>query len=290
MGRRAGTPTQEHLRRNQAQKGGNPARVRMLSSRVFCPQCGATLRLHRHRAPRVSRYICSRYHDFTPDGARQCVPTGYALPTVEDCVVQAIEDARDRPDAIQSAMRDALSAYRSADVDEVAGSATAWRQEKRAVESALQSLAAEEVAAVQGQIAGIRAGASPDAYAAAFADIAARRKDLQDRRGHLARQIELSGRGKTGTGKTGAAGRESDAELLARAWNDVRRVMTSADVSGSVKRDAIGALIEKVVPLRRREATRSTVYFLPGVFTYPPSEGHDTLVSICALSQNTTSK
>jgi hypothetical protein len=35
------------------------------------------------------------------------------------------------------------------------------------------------------QVAGIRAGGSADAYAAAFADIAARRKDLEYRRGAL---------------------------------------------------------------------------------------------------------
>ena len=43
-------------------------------------------------------------------------------------------------------------------------------------------LDAEEQATVQAQIAGIQVGASPNAYAA---DIAARRKDLEDRCGVL---------------------------------------------------------------------------------------------------------
>ena len=48
------------------------------------------------------------------------------------------------------------------------------------LDQASAQLKTEEAAAVQAQIAGIMRGILPDAYAEAFADIAARRKDMED--------------------------------------------------------------------------------------------------------------
>ena len=55
--------------------------------------------------------------------------------------------------------------------------------ELRRVDSALNKLRTDEMNVIQAQIAGIRSGASPSAYAEVFADIVAERKDIEDRRG-----------------------------------------------------------------------------------------------------------
>jgi hypothetical protein len=48
------------------------------------------------------------------------------------------------------------------------------------IQKALEDLKAEERATAQAQVAAIRADAAPDAFASLFADIAARRKVLQE--------------------------------------------------------------------------------------------------------------
>jgi hypothetical protein len=67
----------------------------------------------------------------------------------------------------------ALHAYRDAGMEETPDRNLGG--ELKHVDIALARLKTEEVAAIQAQIAGIRAGASADAYASVFADIAARR-------------------------------------------------------------------------------------------------------------------
>ena len=57
-----------------------------------------------------------------------------------------------------------------------------------------------------GRIAGIRAGASPDAYAEVFAAIATRRKDVEDRRGGLSAQMRRGGKAEAGMQEGDASG------------------------------------------------------------------------------------
>ena len=82
---------------------------------------------------------------------------------------------------MQPFVREALAAYATPEAPHAGPDAL--RRELRDLDAALTELNAQETASIQAQIAGIRAGASPDAYAAVFADLAARRKDLEDRRG-----------------------------------------------------------------------------------------------------------
>lgn len=95
------------------------------------------------------------------------------------------------------------------------------------------------------------AGGSPDACAEAFASSAARRKDLENRRGLIAMRLRPQG-----------AGRPSP-----RNWNDealrsVTKILDSPVISTAGKRCLIGQVVEKVVP--RKDG--ADVIFVPTTF------------------------
>ncbi|MBV9851042.1 MAG: recombinase family protein [Armatimonadetes bacterium] len=255
---------QVRLRENKARKGGNPQRVRMLTGRVFCPHCGATLTLgttkRRDRRGNIvgkpQNYVCYAYmnslrRDARPGGVLTpaCVPTAYAGEIVERDTATAVGDAAHHPESIA----EVLAVY----APEPPAPPEQARRELAAVDKALQDLASQEAAAVQAQIAGIRAGASPDAYAAVFADLAARRKDMEGRRGALSRSVREAGRGK--------AAAPDGAALTRQALEDAWQVLTSPKVPGAVKRDIVATVVEKVVPRREGERVITDVFFLPGV-------------------------
>ena len=266
---------QVRLTENKAKKGGNPQRVRMLAGRVLCPHCGAGLvcgsQKRRNRRGEIiavpQRYACGHYmRSVQKMGTPQCEPTGYYVAEVEQAPIAAILDAAQRPEVLAAAALAYSEPFPNED-----GAADA-RCELAAVDQALAKIGKEEGATVQAQIAGIMAGADPGAYAAAFADLAARRKDMEDRRGALSRLVRAEKPGRTSGGKsTGARERgeeETGAEGVAldrQALADTVRVLTSPDVPGAVKRDAIGHLIESVTPRREAGGMETTVRFLPGV-------------------------
>ncbi len=273
---------QTRLVENKAKKGGNPQRVRMLAGRIFCPHCGQGLvcgssRGRSRRGEKVDkpqRYCCSAYmKSVQKTGTPVCEPTGYYVQDVEASVTLALLDACQRP----AAVREAIRVYAKPDPG-APGSAEQSRRELTAIDKALTALGGEEAATVQGQIAGIQAGASPTAYAGAFADIAARRKDLEDRRGSLSRRIHSE----RSQGKSVPA--LPTQALEQRAWKDAARVLSSPDVPGHVKRDALACLVESAVPSRAEGSPRTemvtTVRFLPGVLEDEGEEGAETLQTI----------
>ena len=129
------------------------------------------------------------------------------------------------------------------------------------LDTALSSLTGQEAAAVQAQIAGILAGASPDAYAAAFADIAARRKDLEDRRGLLSRQL-----GSVHAPKKSKTAQASRAALEAQALEDAALVLLAPDVPGVVKRGILSKVITRV-ECGTGENREETQVYVPKEFT-----------------------
>ena len=275
---------QARLAANKAKKGGNPARVRMLAGRILCPYCGGTLgagsKTRRSRqgvlgaAPQ--RYICLRYMKTVQQtGSGECEAIGYACEDVEAAVIAAILDAAKRPHALAEALR----AYR-AKLPAQAPAPDA-RQEMKRLDKALSDLAEKQAATVQAQISGIMQGAPADAYAAAFADLAAQRKDLEDRRGLLSRQLRAEQPRK-------AQGKEIDAlpeeqHIEQQALVDIVRVLASPTLLGSVKRDALAWLIEDVTPrrdTRPREDMVTAVRFVPGALNAEGLDMGETMQSI----------
>lgn len=117
---------------------------------------------------------------------------------MEQATLNAVQEAWERPDAIAAA----LAVYQQAERQAPAADP---RRELKALDKALAQVKAEEAAAVQAQIAAIMRGLSPDAYAEAFASIAARRKDMEDRRGVLAASLSRSRDAKAGECNTPSA-------------------------------------------------------------------------------------
>ncbi len=231
------------LTENKRQHGGNPWRTRMLSGLVACAHCGrpmvacngsrTTRRGKTYHNP--DRYYCG--HDrrtFTATGAHPCSPTHYLLEQTEQAVLLALGEICARPEVV----RFALETYsRQAGP---APSRDVLRAELSAVDKSLAGVKQQEAAAVQAQIAGIIAGASPDAYAEAFASLAARRKDLEDERGRLSAQIAPS--------RAPLPAEPLDTETLtAQVLTDIHAVLTSPLVAGQKKRSLVRTVVEKVV-------------------------------------------
>ncbi len=127
------------------------------------------------------------------------------------------------------------------------------RKELQAIDRALEQLGQEQTAAVKAQISGIMQGASPDAYAEVFADIAARRKDMEERRGALNRAAKVQK--SAGAVRQEAASRET-------FLRDVQTSLTSPYITEAEKRALVGRVVEKVVC----QKDGADVVFMPGLF------------------------
>ena len=137
------------------------------------------------------------------------------------------------------------------------------KDELKAVQAAIRQLKGEEAAAVQGQIAGIRAGASADAYALVFADIAHRRQELEAQRRMLA-SATAAERGE----ETKIPGKSAECQLIEQALADANGALTDPEVPALEKRNLIGALIQKVIPNK----DGADIHFVPGAFVGPEDE------------------
>ena len=235
----------------KARHGGDPKRMRMLSGLCFCPHCGARTwtKYQQANGKTYCYYWCgtrSKSRNFP--GERPCQPDLYPIAVVEQATVKAVREAWERPDAIAAA----LAVYQKGERQEPD---TDPRRELEALDNALAQVKAEEGAAVQAQIAGIMRGLSPDAYAEAFTGIAARRKDMEDRRGVLAASISRTRNQKAG-------GRSTPKLLMSRALEDAVTALTDEDVTGPEKRMLLGTIVEKVIPHKEG----ADVFFAPSIF------------------------
>lgn len=245
---------QAKLASNKALRGGNPKRARMLSGRVLCPVCGGGMQAGPKSSGGRIYYACGRHRKSRDEiGTSVCHASLYEIAVTEQAVMAAVEDACTRPEAIAAA----VAAY--AGSQEKGLDATEVRHELNSIDRMLKELADQEAATVAAQVRGIMAGASADAYAVFFADIAAKRKDLEDRRGQLTTRLNMRRLGR----KSPQLIRSDRQKHLI----DTREVLTSEDVSGAEKRDLLGTIIEKVVC----QKGGADIYFLPGVV------GDDTL-------------
>lgn len=261
---------------NRTYQGGNPKRARMLSGRAFL-SCGhgAVYQPASGRSP--AYYHCGlRQRALRTVGAAGsgCEADCCRADVAERSVAFAFLSAARDPKALADAQR-LYEGRKEAAATEHSPEA---RRELAALDRDLTRLRNEEAAAVQAQIAGIRAGASPDAYAAAFADIAARRKDMEDRRGRLSRALAAQ-RPQAGTDGPRRGIGEPGEDLSLKALADAALVLSAPDMPGETKRDIVGMVVERVVC--RRDGAE--VHFLPGFglssFGINPSgqEGKETI-------------
>ncbi len=241
----------QRLKENKVLRGGNPARVRMLTGRVFCPECGASLHAqgvsHINGKEYGPNYACGRYRRaMCNTGKRECLPTAYSIREAEEAVILTILKACQQPEAIRAA----IAEYQDAAVDRLRTGDT--RIEITRIDAALTQLAADETATVRAQIAGIQSGASANVYAEVFSDLAARRKDMENRRGELSKAL-------VDPNKKPKAQQVGTRAIL----SDVQLALESSNLSGAEKRDMAGRIIEKVVCQKEG----ADVYLKPELFT-----------------------
>ena len=255
---------QRRMGMNRTYQGGNPQRARMLSGRAFLP-CGHSAIYQPASGRSPAYYHCGvRQRRRTVGGAvgegDGCVADCCRADMAERSVVFAfLEAARD-----PQALADARHLYESRQRAAVPEGGPDARRELAALDRALSGLAQEDLLAVQAQIAGMRAGASPDAYAAVFADLAARRKDMEDRRGRLSLVLtsatQTSRRPQPGANSLRRGVEGPGEDLALKALADAALVLSAPDVPGETKRDIVGLVVEWVVC--RKDGAE--VHFLPG--------------------------
>lgn len=261
---------------NRTYQAGNPQRARMLSGRAFLP-CGHSAIYQPASGRSPAYYHCGvRQRALRTVGAAKgsiegpiagagCEAGCCRADVAERSVAFAFLSAARDPQALADARRLYAGKARAAAGPEGGPDA---RRELAALDRALAGLAKEDVLAVQAQMAGMRAGASPDAYAAVFADLAARRKDMEDRRGRLSRALTAQ-RPQAGAGGPRRGIGEPGEDLALKALADAALVLGAPDVPGETKRDIVGMVVERVIC--RKDGAE--VHFLPGF----GSQGADTL-------------
>ena len=240
---------QERMVQMRTFQGGNPRQVQMLSGKVYCPHCGSQAIVKHQKANGVTYryYLCGaqrRSRVLGPE--RPCVGDLYPIHETEQAALAALKKVLTCPDSVT----EALALHR-----EGAGSEKLTPDEVRCrlreMDAALMQLKGEEQSAVHAQLAGIRAGASPDAYAAVFADIATRRKDLEAKRGML-----------SGPPRRPKAGKTGDADVMAGMLKAALAVLSDPAVPGAEKRGVLSPIVERVI-CRKGGAD---VIFAPGLF------------------------
>jgi site-specific DNA recombinase len=227
---------QKRLETMQVSHGGNPKRAHMLSGLCVCPLCGvrAVIKYQKAGGKTYSYYWCStRKKSRNLPGERPCQGDLYPLAVVEEATIQAVREAYQHPAALSAALR----VYRKR--QRPAQSAAETRREIESLEAELKAVRSEEGLAVQAQIAGIRAGASADAYTAVFAQIAARRSDLEGRIASLRGALSAPAGRERGRG---------DQALMKSALEDAATALADEYVAGAEKRAVLGTVVEKVLP------------------------------------------
>ncbi len=217
---------------NRARLSGNPRRIYLLSGLPVCPVCGNRMALTRKTYASGTRryYVCSKYQNAVLcAGEKRCSPKSFAVEKIEDAVVRAIMDAVERPDVVRAARQAYKEPISRTELDP--------RAELVRLDDVLRELDDQEQALIRAQVAGIRAGASPNAYAAAFADLAGRRKDFEDRRGQLASIIRRP------PTQANPSNKDFDLQVIA----DIDMALKSDLVPKEDRRRLIRTVVEKVV-------------------------------------------
>lgn len=172
---------QERLKSNRNRQSGNPTRLKMLPGFIHCPECDSSMvyKPERNRKGLMlpAHYTCGKHiKKQRLEGEAFCNAKTYRQSVQENAVVTAVSDAVQHPEWIEPA----LETYRKA--KRMPHEVVDHRKELQAVERTLKDIETKQGAAVKAQIAGIMAGASPDAYAGVFAEIAEERVSCQKNR------------------------------------------------------------------------------------------------------------
>jgi site-specific DNA recombinase len=261
---------QERLSKMKSARGGNPKRMQMLSGLCRCPICGgnAINKYQQANGKKYSYYICSKFSGSRDvPGQRLCKGDLYPMPRVEAAVLQFLENAWQKPNALAEAVITYQKNNSSPHADKVD------LHDLHQIENSLNDLKKEQDTVVKAQIAGMKSGLSADAYDSEFSIIKIRKKELEDQRKSLKRVLS------NGSGKNPLL--SPDASIILS--EQVRRVhdMLSGDtLTGSEKRELVGTVIDNVVCQKEG----ADVFLTPSAIAYSGSEtatNHLTFYTTC---------
>lgn len=208
---------QSRLADNKKRLSGPKGRRYLLSGIVRCMATG--------NRKAASRTKWALYYTCASNNYGRCSCSKLRADVIEPIAKMVIRLLAHSPELV----KEALEAYseKPKETDEIE------------IRRALESLADREKATVQAQIAGIQAGVDPSLYTAAFADIAANRKVLQERLSAL-----------TAHESTNASVPINAADLLAEAALDVEEVLLSddQDVNLAQKNAYLSRVIHAIYP------------------------------------------
>jgi hypothetical protein len=182
-------------------------------------------------------------HSYYCREKRVCHAPSYGGLTAEQTVYSILQALIRRPEAMELA----LLAYQEEQGGDGAGNTRAGLLKE------LTTLQEKEKATVRAQIAGIQAGADPAAYEGIFAEIAARRRELQRRLAALADDRE----------KPTFAPKDT-ATLFAEVLSDMETALLSQHIQPAEKNALLASVVRGVYPLNREGDYRVDLSPLPG--------------------------
>lgn len=225
---------QQRLLDNKARISGRTSRRFTFTGLFRCPvcskRCGAS-----HKKGTAVTYTCRN--------KRYCHPHGYGGRTAERAVYAILCEIIRRPELVEAALN-AYDAKRG--VTDTAGTRDALLKE-------LSKLQQREKATVTAQIAGIQAGADPSVYDSIFAEIGAKRKELQQRLAGLevSEQVPVTGP-------------KDRASIFSQAIADVEIALLDEGIDPVEKNVLLSSVVKAVYPINREGDYRITLVPLPG--------------------------
>lgn len=213
---------------------GNPKNKYALTGLLRCPKCDRGMRAQRweNKTPDANgsraahSYFCPNAFASRNSAGHVCTYHKHHGKTMDGLAVKAICEAAQRPEAFTAA----LIAYQQAQNTGIT------HNQITQLKSRVRKLELEEQNTIKAQIAGINAGASPDAYKKEFEDIGRQRVSIEKQLEEAEKQLSPVRKSKTNTPAFG--------EILAA----VEDALNAPEISSAERHNLIATVVERIVP------------------------------------------
>lgn len=227
---------QQRLAEGRQAAGGNPSQVKMLTRLLRCPCCHNAMQgkrvtrtfKTRQTAAHDEYYRCRNSWKSSNAAGIVCNKTNYPAQVLEELTCKAIQSVVRQPALVAASLKAARERAHFGDSE----------AEIERLRARLHDLEAQEKATVQAQIAGILAGASPEAYAGVFRDLAEQKKAITARLADLERTVQDSR----------IKDEQTEAALVAQALADVDEALTATEITPMERRNLLAHVVRDIYP------------------------------------------